>query len=275
MAGKTTVTSDREGTETVWWEKLKRGKHLPLGHTPTLRCSSGSFGSSLPCYEHLSCWGVNLLPLTDLQKCQHIAMLQKSEYLRICGWQLANRAGRNLGMGKSLQCPSSAGAASPKGTVLVLAQGTQPASLCEVWLPNHSIKHSWKVSSSVKIGTWAVKKNQFSTVLKQKVCCRGLIAAFSARHWTKPYYRWCLLDLAVSVWRMLPLSPISWKLPWLDLARQDADSARPPARSRSDVLSDPATLCWPTAHRGCSARFADSRRQALMCSVSPQNAAER
>lgn len=180
MAGKATVTSDREGTETVWWEKLKRGKHLPLGHTPTLWCSSGSFGSSLPCYEHLSSRGVNLLPLTGLQKCQHIARLQKSEYLCIYGWQIANRAGRNLGTGKSLQCPSLAGAASPKGIMLVLALRAQPASLCVVWLPNHSIKHSWKVLSSVKIGTWAVKKNQFSTLLQKAKCC-GLIAAFSAK----------------------------------------------------------------------------------------------
>lgn len=60
---------------------------------------------------------------------------------------------------------------------------------------------------------------------------------------------------------MLPLCPVSWKLPWPDSAGQDAVFARPPAQSRSDVLINLATLCWPTALRRCSTRFAGSRRQ--------------
>ena len=36
-----------------------------------------------------------------------------------------------------------------------------------------------------------------TAVLKQKLCCCGLLCTFSVSQRTKSHYRWCLLDLAV------------------------------------------------------------------------------
>lgn len=149
------------------------------------------------------CWEDNLLPLMVTQKCQHIVVVLKSEYLGMCIWQLANGVGKNKSMEQFCSAHPLLGLHTALKGSTGTGSGRAAQSLNEIWCPNYSINHSWKVITSVKIDMWvlwvllSVKKNQIATVLKQRVCCCGPICSFRASQCTKPHNWLHLLDVAV------------------------------------------------------------------------------
>lgn len=184
----------------VWWEKWKGMNILFMATCGEMLLS---FLWSMAGLTAFFCWEDSLLPLMVTHKCQHVAVVPEPEYLGMCSWQLANGVGKNQRMEQFLQWPSPAGAAQLWRGSTGTGSGRAAQSLSETWRPSHSINHSWKVSTSVKIDMWAlwallsVKKNQIAAVLKQRVCCCGLICSFRAAQCTKPRYWLHLLNVAV------------------------------------------------------------------------------